>query len=102
MEVLSMILLIAASASLPQAVAPTQIQRPPGIVILKLIGMSTPQSEVTIPTRLFLRITVRANDPKILSDRKMPSKAHAKQKPLPLSLLQEIINPSKGTNIELQ
>jgi hypothetical protein len=35
MEVLSMILLIAASASLPQALAPTQIQRPHGIVILK-------------------------------------------------------------------
>jgi hypothetical protein len=35
MEVLSIILLIAASASPPQAVAPTQLQRPPGIVILK-------------------------------------------------------------------
>jgi len=35
MEVLSVILLIAASASPPQAVAPPQLQSPPGIVILK-------------------------------------------------------------------
>jgi hypothetical protein len=35
MEVLSIILLIAASASPQQTVAPTQLQRPPGVVILK-------------------------------------------------------------------
>ena len=35
MEVLSIILLIAASASPPRAVAQTQLQSPPGIVILK-------------------------------------------------------------------
>ncbi|HEV2828525.1 MAG TPA: hypothetical protein VGW76_13080 [Pyrinomonadaceae bacterium] len=35
MQVLSVILLIAASASSPQAVAPPQLQSPPGIVIVK-------------------------------------------------------------------